>query len=209
MTPGLTKLVEIGSSPILEKLGDSDLRLVPDGLRALYEEKNGFYAFESALHVFPIGTRSGVMDLHRWNEANLWRNAFGPLIEDDWTFFAEDVFGGQFVIGHGGTRISTFDPETGAIESLAGSIDEWAEKVLADHRFLTGYPLAHDWQSLNGPLAAGTRLRPKTPFALQGDYSVSNLYAGEAVEGMRFGGHLAQQIKDLPPGATVTLKVVD
>jgi len=48
---------------------------------------------------------------------------------------------------------------------------------------------------------------PKTPFFLGGAYSVGNLWAGDAVEGMRFKADLAAQTKDLPDGASVRLVI--
>src|SRR5881394_4570455 len=60
-------------------------------------QKNGFYAFESALHVFPIGSKEGVMDLETWNLPDTWRNTYGGLA-DGYLFFGEDTFGNQFCL---------------------------------------------------------------------------------------------------------------
>jgi hypothetical protein len=122
-------------------------------------------------------------------------------------FFAEDIFGGQF--GVKGDVIYSLDTETGELSQLAGSVEEWARKILDDHEFITGYPIAHQWQAQNGTLAAGDRLVPKQPFVLGGEYSVTNIVALEAVKGMRFRGDLAVQIRDLPDGASITFKIVD
>jgi hypothetical protein len=73
---------------------------------------------------------------------------------------------------------------------------------------LLGYPVAHEWQRASGALAPGRRLAPRTPFVLGGTFDVANLYSASQVELMRFRGHLATQLRDLPDGATVTLKVV-
>jgi hypothetical protein len=91
-------------------------------LLALLSQRNGFYAFESALHVFPLGSRAGVIDLETWNTQTLWRFEFGDLA-DGLLFFAEDIFGMQFAIR--GDRIYSFDPETAEVEFLADSISQW------------------------------------------------------------------------------------
>ena len=84
-------------------------------------------------------------------------------------FFAEDAFGGQFALRD--EHVVTFDPETGEAQALASSIEDWADQLLADFEFLTGQPLAHDWQARNGALPPGERLVPKVPFVLGGEYA--------------------------------------
>lgn len=51
------------------------------------------------------------------------------------------------------------------------------------------------------------RLVPKTPFVLGGGYNLDNLYALEASESMRYRGSIATQLRDLPDGAAVQLRV--
>jgi hypothetical protein len=46
---------------------------------------------------------------------------------------------------------------------------------------------------------------PKIPFFLGGSYSMENLWAGDAVEGMRFKADLAIQTKNLPDGSQVRI----
>jgi hypothetical protein len=75
------------------------------------------------------------------------------------------------------------------------------------YEFSTGYPLAAEWQALHGRLPARTRLVPKKPFVVGGDYVVSNLYDLDAVEGMRFRASLAVQMRDLPDGTKVRFTI--
>ncbi|MEO8552821.1 MAG: SMI1/KNR4 family protein [Kofleriaceae bacterium] len=142
----------------------------------------------------------------RWNAPELWRGEYGGMA-DDVTCFAEDIFGGQFCLRAG--KVHTFDPETGGIETMAKNIVEWVSAVLAEWRAITGAPIAHDWQVGHGVLAVGRRLVPKTPFVLGGELAISNLVAMDDVKGMRFRATLAVQIRDLPDGTPITLKVVD
>jgi hypothetical protein len=173
-------------------------------LYELLSRRNGFYAFESALHLFPMGAAEGVLDLATWNASPTWRSEFGDLAEGC-LFFGEDVFGFQFCLK--GSDICTFDAETGEAERIAGSFEEWASRLLVDFKVLTGQPLAHDWQVARGPLAPGERLGPKTPFVLGGDFELANLYAANQVELMRFRGSLAKQIRDLPDGSRVKVNI--
>ena len=206
----ISKLVSIGSEAIMgpPKSHDSYTLNMGSRVRAelfeLLTLRNGFYAFQSALHIFPIGTAEGIMDLESWNADTLWRNGYGRKTEHC-LFFAEDIFGGQFCIHE--DKVCYFEPETGELEDLAPNLESWACLILEDYQVLTGYLLAHRWQKENGPLSSGKRLLPKVPFILEGAFEVDNVYAADAVEGMRFRGDLARQLDSIPDGANVKIKV--
>jgi hypothetical protein len=180
----------------------ADFSLGP-GLFDMLGCKNGFYALESALHVFPLTSTIG-MSLEEWNADTLWRNGYQDLAEG-LLFFAEDVFQNQFCLAAAG--VLRFDAETGTTSLMADSIEDWAKKILGDHRREVAWPLASKWQAANGPLPTGKRLMPKIPFFLGGEYSVENLWAGDSVEGMRFKADLALQTRKLPDGSTIKLVV--
>lgn len=202
------KLLSIASAPLRTDIPEISPLLSEQGSRGreLYQwltDRNGFFAFESALHVFPLGPGGG-LDLETWNAPPLWRSAYGDMAEG-LLFFAEDAFGHQFAIR--GDGIVSFDPETGKAEALSPDLEGWAERILDDYEFLTGYPLLHEWQERNGPIPSDYRLAPRVPFVAGGDFSLENLYLANSVEIMRFRASLAQQIKDLPDGAQIRLKI--
>lgn len=190
---------------IIPKLFDSLAGSLAGELSALLNQRNGFYALESALHIFPSRSNQQELGLDVWNKGGLWRADYNGMA-DGCLFFAEDIFGGQFCIKEGG--IYSFDPETGALEYIASDLEGWAEAIVTDYDVLTGYPLAHDWQSKNGAIPSGRRLLPKVPFVVGGEYSLDNLYLGESVEGMKLRASIANQIKNLPDGAQIKLDVV-
>lgn len=175
-------------------------------LASMLARRNGFYAFESALHVRASTMTVNEHGLDEWNRPDLWRDAY-PGLGDEWFFFGEDALGGQFALGSGG--VSMFDPESGEVEPLAPSIELWAERILDDHEVLTAWPLAHDWQARNGPLRRGRRLVPKTPFMLGGAFDVANLYDAEVTESLRNRGEIASQMAGLPDGAAIQLRVIE
>jgi len=129
------QLIEISSDPIArnqpELLDDSRLK---KELKGLLSKKNGFYTFESSLHVFPSGGTTHVT-LERWNSADLWRADYGDLANGLF-FFAEDAFGGQFAISDDG--IYSFDPETGKRDRIAPDVEGWVDCILVDFNYLTG-----------------------------------------------------------------------
>jgi hypothetical protein len=206
----INKLISIGGEPLARDLPHviggpwrSPLELE---VLAMLRLRNGFFAFEGALHVLPAGGQPEVMTLEEWNSSHLWRHEYGDLA-DGMFFFAEDAFGNQFCLRD--DRICLFDAETGQAEVIGSNIEDWAGQVLSDYEFLTGFPLFHEWQVAHGRVPAGSRLMPIVPFLLGGEYSLSNLRVAGAVPGMRARGNLARQIRDLPDGAQIELKVAD
>jgi hypothetical protein len=145
------------------------------------------------------------MPLEKWNVPHLWRDAYDDLT-NECLFFAEDIFGNQFAIRD--EHVVAFDAETGVIEPIASSMEEWGARMMADWSQLSGFPLAHAWQKLNGPIPEGSRLVPRIPFVMGGAFSIENLHVLDAVRGMRWRGDIAVQIRDLPDGASVNLKIV-
>jgi hypothetical protein len=172
----------------------------------LLRHKNGFYAFESALHVFPAASFDGEMTLSRWNSFGLWRREYGDLAARK-LFFAEDACGNQFCLADG--KVCFFDAEIGRVENLAGSIEGWAAEILRDYNTLTSYALMYEWQMRNGPLPPCHRLMLKKPLALGGKYSLDNIFLTDSVEGMRLRGSIAAQIKGLPDGSQVRFRFID
>lgn len=206
----IEKLLALAGSELGQPTSPDEIpSTIPGDLAKLIATRNGFVAFEGALHVFHFAHPDvpGEGDLTRWNAPETWRDAYADLVETNDVFFAEDVFGNQFCIRHG--RIWCFDSETGEADFLADDMEAWAGEIVANFAVLTGQPLAHDWQVAHGSLALGQRLVPKIPFVLGGEFTVANLRAVESVKGMRFRGDIAQQLRDLPDGAPIELRTIE
>lgn len=167
----------------------------------LLSRRNGFYALESALHVYPaVSGEKGTLHILRTLQES-YRELITGL-----HCFAEDAFGNQFVLE--GDTVAFFDAETGTTEKMAHSLEEWAACLLNDN-YWTGWSLAHQWQTQHGPLKPGERLMPKIAFTFGGQFTVENLYASNALDGIRFRAYVALQIRDVPDGADITLSVSD
>lgn len=211
-TRPLDKLVSI-SSPSLGGDVPASIPLLLDvapgrgrELMDLLRSRNGFFAFESALHVFPVGVDTQRMSLESWNSRELWRGEYAGLA-DSGVFFAEDLFGNQFCLDN--DQVGMFDAETGEVEILAPDLEGWAAALLERYDELTGFPLAHAWQQQQGVLPPGKRLVPKLPFVLQGKYELSNLALADSVAAMRARGNLARQIRDAPDGTRIQFSLID
>ena len=48
--------------------------------------------------------------------------------------------------------IYRFDPESAAVKEFGSTLDDWAERILLDYAFETGYQQIHEWQQRNGKL---------------------------------------------------------
>jgi len=203
-----TQLLLSVSSDALADLGAPELPKgrVFDELAELLSERNGFYAFESALHVFGSGPSVVGRSLEEWNSRDGWSPSYEGLA-DDLLFFAEDVFGAQFAIR--GDQVFSFDPETATAAAMASSVEDWADQLVAHYQVLTGFPVAHAWQQEHGVIEPGHRLVPKKPFVLGGDFAAVNVYSLDSAEGMRVRAELALQIKNLPDGAKIRYRIVE
>ena len=208
----LEKIVSIGGPALA---GQPPVINLPDfdafGMRAqellhLLELKNGFYAFESALQIFPAAHFEGQMTLSRWNSHGVWKYEYEG-IADGKLFFAQEGFGNQFCIFE--NQIWFFDAESGDLELSANTLEQWAAKILTDYEMQTGYPLVHQWQLRNGQLHQDHRLMPKMPFVLGGKYELENLYSLKAISAMRTRGNLAKQIKNLPDGTKIKIRIIE
>ncbi|KAF1721287.1 SMI1/KNR4 family protein [Pseudoxanthomonas wuyuanensis] len=208
--PWIAKLLALGSASLNQSKAKIDVNVLRsagtlgDELAQVLDAKNGFDAFESALHFFPAQTSLLSVGIDEWNDPDGWTKEYGDLAAGC-LFFAEDIFGGQFCIAS--SCVWQFDPETGEKNLMAASLDEWAKKVLDDYEVLTGHPLAHAWQKKNGPLPEGMRLVPRIPFVCNGEFALSNLILMESEKGMRIRGSLARQIHDLPDGAQISFRI--
>jgi hypothetical protein len=210
MTPAVGKLIELGSVPFACSSKSAGDGLVYPGdigaaIRDVLARKDGFFCFESALRIFPSMTVDWSWGISEWNARDLWKADYRGLADNIFCF-AEDVFGRQFVVHN--DKVSVFEPETGAIDVIASSLEEWAAIMLLDFKQMTAHALAHSWQSIHGPLHPRHRLMPKRPFVLGGDYAIENLAALDSVRIMKSLGNLASQIHDLPDGANIQFKVL-
>lgn len=201
------KLLSIASEPIVsvDTTGAYEHhhgRAVRD-LTLMLQAKNGFVAFEGALLVLPATDGGEVPGLGSWNREGGWRRLYSDCIPADSVLSAEDLFGGQF--GAVASEIIRFDPESGTVQHYAASLDAWAKTLLANYAEDTGWPLAHEWQLLHGPLALSQRLLPRQPFVLGGDYVVENLVAVDNIQAMQHWGALFQAIRHVPEGERITV----
>jgi hypothetical protein len=119
-----------------------------------------------------------------------------------------NLFGDSFVIdGIGGVHI--LERAACSAERIAASEQEFWRTVENDPQGWQLRPLADACRHAGKILADGQCYAFTRPPVLGGDYSVENVWVAPWREWFSFTADLFRQIKDLPEGATVTLKVVD
>jgi len=194
------KLARTGGQPLGSEGCDGKTFHDP-GLKKLLTEKNGFLAFEGALHVFPSGSTACGFSIEQWNSQDLWKHAYGDMIGEI-LFFAEDIFGDQFGIRNG--SIYRFKPETAELEKAASSIEGWAGRILSNPNVEVGHGFATHWQKQHRTLLYEERLVPLIPFVVGGKYDMTNVVVRNCVEGMIDRASIAVQLKDVPDGTKIT-----
>lgn len=190
----IRKLLKISSSPIKDNSPEKD-KISSRGLYDLLKHKNGFYAFESSLHVF---SDDELIEINNFIKRN---NLFDRI--EGCIYFAEDIFGNLFCLKNG--KVYLLDVESEKLEYISESIEDWAGEILKDYNYLTGYPLAHEWQIKNGGIDYGKRLVPKKLFILGGDYNIDNLEAKNRFKSLQFRSDISRQIRDLTDGEEVLI----
>lgn len=144
-----------------------------------------------------------------------------PLIQDlkqNWSWTGLDpseVVGendfGNLIIKDVQGKYWRLTPEECSCEIIAhnrGELDALSvdQKFLADWYMSVLVELA---RTKHGVLEEGRKYCLKIPAVLGGAYDVDNIGTNSLSELIRFSGHVAQQIADLPDGAEVCFQVVE
>lgn len=206
----LQKLLNISSASFTEQKPDSswlEEYIIPEQLKNEYinllSMRNGFYAFESALLIYPSQNTKNIIGAYNWNTQFNWHKNYN-LSRQKYIFFGSDIFSEQFTLSHKG--IEKFNPETGEMTYLSATIDEFCKLLLEDYNYQTGWAIAHDWQTINAPLIKGKRLIPKRPFILGGSFEAEQMVEIDITSAMQKYCMLYQQTKEAPNGTSVTIQ---
>ncbi|HEX7758036.1 MAG TPA: hypothetical protein VF459_00930 [Caulobacteraceae bacterium] len=170
-------------------------------LDALLGARDGFFAFDDALVVFPVSAPARRLDLARLNNGD-WTATYWHRCED-LLFFAADALGDLFALH--GDKVVRFATESGVIEPMADTLEDWAAKLLADPAGEAGWPFVKTWAAAHGALEEGWRLTGRHPFVLDGAFDLDNLEQRALTEILAFRGPLATRIHELPPGAVLMM----
>jgi hypothetical protein len=184
------------------KASHGELSALPLSLQSVLSKENGFIAWHGALHMRGLGTQFIWHDLNWvWRGSNALASGYRSLRPSD-VPFAQDCLGMQFVLRD--DVVFRLDTECDELENLGIGIPTFLERVMANpdemvHR--------HVLRSLDLRLRPGELLSVAPPlvFAHQGPRSYRPI---PCVDQLSFLASLASQIRDVPDGGQVSLKVV-
>ncbi|MFC7291733.1 hypothetical protein [Hirschia litorea] len=199
----LQELLSISTPPLGPKTHADSIK--DDDLKSLLATHNGFFSLENALWVFSDESLVNIPG-HNHPEIQNWSRKY-PKTGGVSHAFAVDAIGYPFFTSNQG--ILRMDLETGKFVRVAMDLEGWAARILKEYSRLTAWRLCHDWQDVHGPLPDGHRLFPKMPFVGGGEETVENMAAAPLVELISFYQELAQQIRDMPEGGEIEIRMVD
>ncbi|WP_394846852.1 hypothetical protein LZC95_05225 [Pendulispora brunnea] len=195
------ELCRIGGSTIVgQKVDIARLRAAfgddesAHAVSSLLAIKNGFYAFNQALHVFSDAGTPREPGLIEWNSPKCWKQFYGAAARG--IHFAEDCFGNQFQCIDGRISLLTVDRATSRV--IAETIDDWAHLILDDPCRWAKQHVSDEWQRKYGRLAPGDRLVTEISPLAGGDFSHLNARAEEEIEAMRYRGRRLRELQKHP-----------
>ena len=190
---------EIDDFEILERL--------PAEYRALLELTNGYVAFHGGLHVRGACIEPAWHSLRAaWLGERAIHKYFPDVLVDDIPF-AEDALGDQFLLRD--KMVYKLSGETGEVTSMDMTLVQFDANVHADpEEFLELAPLQR-FRSEGGALEPGELLSVMPPFVFSESADGVSFRAIPAAQRLSFLSKLARQIRNLPDGTQVKLKVVD
>src|SRR5690348_3725097 len=176
------------------------LRELPPELAGILTEINGFILHDGALHV------RGASLAPEWHSLRApWRepepfSALYPTVQPADIPFAQDQVGDQFLLRHG--HVLRLSAETGDVEPVANSVDDFLTRVSEDIEGFLNVGLCHT-------MKPGQLLLAYPPFLFRESGAATSLRSSPASEVIRFHGDLARQIRDLPDGSQVQVKLTE
>jgi hypothetical protein len=138
------------------------------------------------------------------------KDAWGWAGIDPVEVVAQNDFGNLVLRDRDG-RFWRLCPEDVYCTIIANSIEEYNELIKDDEFNVDWFmaPIVAEAKKRLGPLKAGYKYSLVIPGILGGEYTGKNLQSVPFEEVIRFSGKVGLQVKDLPDGAEVDLKVID
>ena len=137
------------------------------------------------------------------------REAWGWIGFDPAMVVAENAFG-NLIIRDSDGAYWRLCPEEPSCERIASNVDDFGA-LSGEEEFRTDWEMTRlvelALQSL-GPLPAGRCYCLKAPAVIGGDYDAANIGTISRAELIVFAGDLARQIKEVPDGGQITLRIV-
>jgi hypothetical protein len=180
---------------------------LPRELANLLKQLNGFIQFGGGLHVRGACRAPDWHSLRNaWDTDDALHRLYPDVRKND-VPFAEDCLGDQFLIRDG--MVWKLAAETGELESLDIDLLGFLERAQADPVEYLGLEPLLEFQQGGGTLEPGQLLSAFPPYCAKQSADGVSLRAISALERRRFLADLAEQIRELPDGATIEFEITD
>jgi hypothetical protein len=178
---------------------------VPALLRDLLGRANGYVAYNGGLHVRGACLAPEWHSLRAvWDGPRALHRLF-PAVSADDVPFAEDALGDQFLVRSG--VVQRLHGETGKVESLGVDLAGFDVAVREDPiEYLGLHPLER-FRAEGGVLEPGQLLSVYPPFVVADSGAGVSLRPIPAADRLGFLASFAAQIRELPEGAAIELRV--
>lgn len=173
--------------------------IIPEFLRAFYKEHNGFIAYKGGLHVRGCVLSPSWHSLgYVWHGSSKLADLFECVKPDDIPF-AQDCFGDQYLIRE--NEIIRLLSETADLEFLEVDFNGFIKRAMENP---ADYLNIGNLDALN--IQPGLLLSVVPPFCFKSE-SERSFKLTDAEERIRFLSDLSKQIKDLPDGTGIQMKI--
>ena len=138
------------------------------------------------------------------------KEAWGWVGLEPTEIIAENEFG-NLILKDAYNKFWRLCPEDVYCEVIAGSIEAYNE-LITEPEFLNDWNMVvmvDEATKKLGALKEGYKFYLVIPGILNGEYTGKNMKTAPFIEIIKWSGDLGKQIKDLPDGAEVKLKVLD
>jgi hypothetical protein len=185
---------------------DELLTRLPDPLRSLLSQINGFILMGGALHV------RGACKLPAWHsleEAWIGERSFSTsyeAVDPQDVPFAEDALGDQFLLRDG--VVNKLHAETGSIEFLGRSLFEFLEAVQEDPLGELQLEPFISFYRDGGRIQPGELLMAYPPFCTRESEAGVSFKAVPTHQRLGFLADFSAKVSKLPGGARISIQVV-
>ena len=176
------------------------LSLLPEELKSLLRDTNGFVLFHGGLHVRGAVRSPAWHSIRALMEGEEALHKLYPSVMQADIPFAEDCVGDQFLLR--ARAVWCLQAETGEIEKTADSLAMFWAAIAKD---------PYDVLNFNPDLRLepGKLLHAYPPFCTKESKLGVSLKPVPALELIRFHADFARQLAAVPEGASIKIKVVD
>jgi len=182
----------IDDSALLEEL--------PEELAAMLKQANGFILYQGALHIRGLCQSPEWHSLRSaWKSETSFQNLYPDLTPSDIPF-AQDPFGDQFLWREG--KILRLLAETGDIEFTSPSLAAFFASVEKDIQSFLNV-------SLKQTIQPGELVLAYPPFCMKESGKGASLRSIPSRRVILFHADLAEQIRNVPDGGQIEIKVTD